>query len=301
MRLRPFRLLPIFDPRPWGRTDLAPWFSPATEPIGEVWYHERNRTSEGPALSELLAKHGSSLLGSAVDTPVFPLLAKFIFTADKLSVQVHPGDEYAWRNEGQWGKIEAWYVLRAEPGARLALGLKEPLAPERFREVASSGEIEKLLDWRAIRPGDVFVIYPGTIHALGPGVVVAEIQQNSDLTYRIYDYGRPRPLHLDRAAEVATLGPYPGSPTPVKLPDGWLRLARTRYFAAELLRAEDTSEYQPDPVRFHLLLALEGRGALDGESIAAGECWFVPAGARPFAIEPEGTLTLLRAYYPGGE
>ncbi len=301
MTLRPFRLLPIFDPRPWGRRDLAPWFPPTAEPVGEVWYHERNRTSEGPLLDELLAAHGERLLGKAVDTPVFPLLVKFIFTADKLSVQVHPDDDYARRNEGQWGKIEAWYVLRTEPGARLALGFKEPLSRERFREVALSGEIEKLLDWREIRAGEVFVIYPGTVHALGPGVVVAEIQQNSDLTYRIYDYGRPRPLHLDRAAEVALLAPYPGSPMPAPLPNGWVRLARTRYFAAELLDTGAAARYQPDADRFHLLLVLEGRGVLGGQPIAAGDCWFVPAGADPFVIEPEPTLRILRSYYPGGD
>lgn len=300
MKLGPFRLLPIFDPRPWGRTDLAPWFPPAAEPIGEVWYHERNRTSLGPALEELLAEHGARLLGPAVDTPLFPLLAKFIFTADKLSVQVHPDDDYARRSHGRWGKIEAWYVLDAAPGARLALGLKEPLAPERFGEAVRSGEIEHLLDWREIRPGQVFVIYPGTVHALGPGVVMVEIQQNSDLTYRIYDWGRPRPLHLEQAAEVAILGPYPGSPAPVELDGGWLRLARTRYFAAELLEAGEPVPCEPDPARFHLLLVLEGRGALGGLPIAAGECWFVPAGADPFTIEAEGTLRVLRSYYPGG-
>lgn len=299
MRLRPFRLLPIFDPRPWGRTDLGPWFPPATEPIGEVWYHERNATSEGPTLEELLATQGRSLLGEAVDTPVFPLLAKFIFTADKLSVQVHPDDDYAQRHEGQWGKIEAWYVLRTEPGARLALGLREPSPAERFREVALSGEIEQLLDWREIRPGDVFVIYPGTIHALGPGVVLAEIQQNCDLTYRIYDYGRPRPLHLDQAVAVARLGPYPGSPALQELPDGWVRLARTRYFAAELLRTSQVAPYEPDASRFHLLLVLEGRARLAGQPASAGDCWFVPAAAAPFLIEPDGMACLLRSYYPG--
>lgn len=281
--------------------DLAPWFPPAAEPIGEVWYHERNRTAVGPALKELLAGHGAELLGPAVDTPVFPLLAKFIFTADKLSVQVHPDDDYARRVEGQWGKIEAWYVLRAEPGARLALGLKERLEPERFREAASNGRIEQLLEWRQIRPGDVFVIYPGTIHALGAGVVLVEIQQNSDLTYRIYDYGRPRPLHLDQAVQVATLGPYPGSPAPVALPDGWVLLARTRYFSAELRDLTGPVRYEPDASRFHLLVVLEGRGALAGQAMAAGDCWFVPAAAAPFAIEPVGTLRLLRAYYPGGD
>ncbi|MGB9606356.1 MAG: class I mannose-6-phosphate isomerase, partial [Bryobacteraceae bacterium] len=170
---------------------------------------------------------------------------------------------------------------------------------ERFRDAALSGEIEQLLAWREIRAGDVFVIYPGTIHALGPGVVVAEIQQNSDLTYRIYDYGRPRPLHLDRAEEVAVLGPYAGCPAPVDLGSGWKRLARTPYFAAEILETSQPVLYEPDSQRFHLLLVLEGSAALDGQPVRAGECWFVPAAAAPFQLRPRERLCLLRSYYPG--
>jgi mannose-6-phosphate isomerase len=299
MTFRPFRLLPVFDRRPWGRQDLSPWFPPAAEPVGEVWFYHLNPTSLGPTLEQLIQAHGRAILGPRVDTPLFPVLAKFIFTADKLSVQVHPGDEYAWRREGQWGKIEVWYVLRADPGARLALGLREPIAAGRFRAAAQSGEIEQLLAWREIQPGDVYLIYPGTIHALGPGVVVAEIQQNSDLTYRIYDYGRPRPLHLEQAAEVAHLGPYPGCPPPIPLDHGWRRLAQTRYFAADLLHTAGTLDYQPDADRFHLLLVLEGSGRLQEESVVAGQCWFIPAGCEPFRIQTEQPLRLLRSFYPG--
>jgi len=297
-RLKPFRLLPIFDPRPWGRRDLRPWFPPAPEPIGEIWYHQRNLTAGGPTLDELIRRHGQALLGSAVNTPIFPILTKLIFTAEKLSIQVHPDDEYARQHEQQWGKIEMWYVLEAEPGARLALGLKEKLEPQRFRQAALSGEIEELVNWIDIRPGDVFVIYPGTIHALGAGVVLAEIQQNSDLTYRIYDYQRPRPLHLDKAAEVAVLGPYPGCPGPVTLGGGWKRLAETPYFVTEVLETEEASEYRPEPERFHMLLFLSGAGRLAGQHFQAGQCWLVPAQAVPFRIEPEQPLRLLRARYP---
>lgn len=300
MRFRPLRLLPIFDRRPWGRRDLSPWFEPTQELIGEIWYYDRNPTSEGPTLEALIGQHGAALLGPRVDTPLFPILVKFIFTADKLSVQVHPDDEYARRQEGQWGKIEMWYVLRADAGARLALGLREPISPERFRAAALTGEIEQLLDWREIHPGDVFVIYPGTIHALGPGVVVAEVQQNSDLTYRIYDYGRPRPLHLEQAAQVARLGPYPGCPPPQPLDDGGKRLAQTRYFAADLLEVPATFDYHPDPDRFHLLLVLEGSGRLGEEPIRAGQCWFIPAGCEALRLEADQPLRLLRSFYPGG-
>ncbi len=298
MRLRPFRLLPIFDPRPWGRRNLEPFFPPASEPIGEVWFYERNPTSLGPTLEELIRQYGAQLLGSSVAARIFPILAKFIFTAERLSIQVHPDDDYARRRENQWGKIEMWYVLRADPGARLALGFREPLSVDRFRTAALSGEIEQLVNWIEIRPGDVFVIYPGTVHALGPGVVLAEIQQNSDLTYRIYDYGRPRPLHLEQAADVACLGPYPGCPPPRDLGDGRRLLAETDYFVTELIERSTPLEYRPQKERFHILLFLSGAGELAGEPFQAGECWIVPAAAEPFELRPDGAARWLRSYPP---
>ncbi len=298
MTLAPIQLLPRFDPRPWGRLNLEPWFGSVAEPIGEVWFHERNHTDQGATLAELLQRHGPTLLGAGVNAPAFPILAKFIFTADRLSIQVHPDDEYARRRENQWGKIEMWYVLRAEPEARLALGFREQISPERFRQAALSGEIEGLVGWIRIRPGDVFVIYPGTVHALGPGVVLAEIQQNSDLTYRIYDYGRPRPLHLEAALEAACLGPYPGCPPPLSLGKGRTLLARTGYFVTELIEAEAPFRYRPEAERFHLLLMLEGRGRLAGREFRAGQCWLVPASAGPFTLHPEEPVRILRTFPP---
>ena len=298
MTLAPFQLLPWFDRRPWGRLHLEPWFPPAAEPVGEVWFHERNRTDQGATLAELIRRHGPALLGAQVNAPVFPILAKFIFTADRLSIQVHPDDEYARRRENQWGKIEMWYVLRAEPEARLALGFREQIGPERFRQAALSGEIEDLIRWIPIRPGDVFLIYPGTVHALGPGVVLAEIQQNSDLTYRIYDYGRPRPLHLEPALEVASMAPYPGCPPPLSLGKGRTLLARTGYFVTELIEVETPLRYRPEAERFHLLLILEGGGRLAGQEFRAGQCWLVPASAEPFDLHPEAPVRLLRSFPP---
>lgn len=299
MSLAPFRLLPRFDPRPWGRRDLRPWFPQVSRPTGEVWFHERNQTSLGVTLGELVRRDAGSLLGRQANAAVFPILCKFIFTNAPLSIQVHPDDDYARRRENQWGKIELWYLLRTDPEARLALGFREPISPERLREAALSGEIERLLDWKQVHPGDVFVIYPGTVHTLGAGVVLAEIQQNSDLTYRIYDYQRPRPLQLDRAAAVAHLGPYPGCPPPLDLGDGRKLLARTGCFATELLETAAPCHYRPQPGRFEMLLILEGRGRLAGQAFQAGECWFIPAAAAPFELHPEQPLRLLRSYPPG--
>ncbi|MGH9654009.1 MAG: class I mannose-6-phosphate isomerase, partial [Bryobacteraceae bacterium] len=168
----PVRLEPVFRDRIWGREDLRPLFpdAPQGRRIGEVWFEPKT-------------PHG--------------LLVKFLFTSERLSVQVHPDDDYARRRHNSLGKTEAWYVLDAQPPGELAVGFREPLTPERLREVAQSGEIEQFLDWRKVSPGDLVFVPAGTVHAIGAGLTVCEIQENSDITYRLYDYGRGRELHLD--------------------------------------------------------------------------------------------------------
>ena len=165
------RLTPRFVPKVWGSTHLEPWYPDSSEKIGEVWF-------EG--------------------VPDLPLLIKFLFTTEPLSVQVHPE-----------GKTEMWHILAAEPGAKIAAGFREPITEQRLRESALSGEIEELLEWFEARPGDTFFIPAGTVHAIGAGLTLCEIQQWSDVTYRLFDYGRPRELHLDEGARVSKLGPHP--------------------------------------------------------------------------------------------
>src|SRR3954470_7243186 len=152
-------------PKVWGSTRLQPWYPDTSDKIGEVWF-------EGP--------------------PHPPLLVKFLFTTEPLSVQVHPE-----------GKTEMWHILAAEPGAKIAAGFREPISEKRMRESALSGEIENLLEWFEARPGDTFFIPAGTVHAIGSGLTVCEIQQHSDTTYRLFDYGRPRELHLDEGIRVS--------------------------------------------------------------------------------------------------
>ena len=176
-------LAPKFVERVWGAESLAPWFpSPprpsGDKPYGEVWF-------EGESL-----------------------LIKFLFPTQKLSVQVHPADEYAKAHEGCNGKTEMWHIVRAEPGAKIALGFREGVTPEAARAAALDGSIMNLLDWREARQGDSYMIPAGTVHAMGEGLVVAEVQQISDVTYRLYDYGRGRELHLDKGFDVAELKPY---------------------------------------------------------------------------------------------
>jgi len=170
--------------KPWGRADLDPAFgAELNQRIGEIWFQH-------PALQDL------------------PLLVKYIFTSDKLSVQVHPNDHDA-RDRGlDSGKSECWYILKADAGAKLGLGLKSPVSKDELRSAAIDGSIEQLMDWRPVQAGDFFYVPAGTIHAIGAGITLLEIQQNSDITYRLYDYGRPRELHLDDAIAVSLRGPY---------------------------------------------------------------------------------------------
>ena len=169
-------------PKPWGRSGLPSAFGPSGERIGEIWF-------------------------DCPQAPL-PLLVKWLFTSEKLSVQVHPDDEQAVAAGLPCGKEECWIVVDAEPGAVLGIGTLHPLSAKELREAAVSGELEKLMNWKPVRAGDWFHIAPGTVHAIGAGVTLVEIQQNVDVTYRLYDYGRPRELHLEEGVAVSKAEPY---------------------------------------------------------------------------------------------
>lgn len=174
--------------KPWGRTDLPAPFDQLTggdgARIGEIWFEP-----EGGEHQELLVK--------------------YIFTSEKLSVQVHPNDLQGRARGLTGGKSECWYILAAEDGATLGLGTKQPLDAATLRTAALDGSIEALMDWKPVKPGDFFFVPAGTVHAIGAGISLVEIQQNVDITYRLYDYGRPRELHLDAGVDVAVATPYP--------------------------------------------------------------------------------------------
>ncbi len=170
--------------KPWGRTVLpTPFVNPGTDKIGEIWFQ-------------------------AESIPEMPLMVKYLFTSEKLSIQVHPNDSEAQAIGQKSGKEECWLVLDAEPGACLGIGTRRPLDADELRGAALSGEIEELMDWKPVRRGDFFYIPAGTVHAIGAGVSLIEIQQNADITYRLYDYGRPRELHLDEGVAVSKAEPY---------------------------------------------------------------------------------------------
>jgi mannose-6-phosphate isomerase len=215
---------------------------------------------------------------------------KFLFTSARLSVQVHPNDDYARRHENSVGKTEMWHILRAEPGAEIALGFREIISRERLRESSVSGEIEKLLRWIEVAPGETYFTPAGTVHAIGGGLALCEIQQVSDVTYRLYDYGRPRELHLDKGVEVSDLGRHPG----VQTPKGDV-LVECPYFRTEKLEFAATGSYAGGFA--HLLILIGGEGAFGDRPCRAGEVWLVSAGDE-FQVRPAGALRMLRASIP---
>lgn len=326
----PIRFAERFVERPWGGDGLARLFGKALPPgrlVGESWEisafpGHATVVSGGPLagvpLDELCAGHPVEVLGqSLVDRGVgaFPLLVKFISAGDVLSVQVHPDDAYAWSREGMpWGKCEMWYVLDALPGARLACGFSRELSPPAFAEIALNGDISRYLNWVDARQGDVVLIPPGCVHALGAGIAVYEVQESSDLTYRIHDWGKvgfdglPRTLHLDRAGEVTDFGlvsPRRAKPLSVES-DGMERqfLAACSHYAVERVIVSGASEETDRRGSFSILTGVEGSGCIVDTTgcsthIRRGETLLLPASLGAYRVEMGQTpLTFIRSSVP---
>jgi mannose-6-phosphate isomerase len=297
-RHRPIRLLPIFRERVWGRDSLAPYFPDAgtNGRIGEVWYtFSENPTSIGMSLGDLLRSE-PAVLGTAADPKhpgICPLLVKMLFTTERLSVQVHPDDLYAQEHHQSLGKTEAWYIVAAEPQAEVALGFRERISAERLRESAQSGEIEILLDWHRVKQGDVIFAPAGTVHAIGGGLTICEIQENSDITYRLYDYGRPRELHLEHGVKVAHLGSHEYSPKTIKLASWREQLLENSYFRIERLRPPKVLTIDAGTPYYLLLICLKGTGSIAGERFEAGQCWMIPADSSSVNIAAAGSEWIL--------
>jgi mannose-6-phosphate isomerase len=296
---RPFELLPLFRERVWGRESLAPYYSSAaavSKRIGEIWFtFSENDTALGKPLREVISEN-SGILGTGADVhhaDICPLLVKLIFTTERLSVQVHPDDEYAREHHGCLGKTEAWYVMDAQPPGEVAVGFREHLTPERFETAVKSGEVENMLDWRKVKPGDVIFTPAGTVHAIGAGLTICEIQENSDITYRLYDYGRPRELHLEHGVKVSHLGPHTHQARVVPISEGRDSLLSCDYFHIERLRPENRIEVGADQPFYSLLICTKGNGSIDGDPFAAGRSWFVPAGNHAFTIDGAGSEWIL--------
>ncbi len=287
--LDPIQLIPLFRERVWGRENLAPYF-PFTqlhEHIGEVWFTaEESLTSLDQPLGQLLMDH-PGILGNAVEPRypgLCPLLLKLIFTNQRLSVQVHPDDDYAQTHHRNLGKTEAWYVLDSNPLGKVALGFQKPLSREELRKAAQSGEIEHLLAWRTVARGDVIFVPAGTVHAIGEGVTLCEIQENSDLTYRLYDYGRGRELHLEHAINVCQLGPYDDRENPVQVAEWREQLLECAFFRIELLKPKPSIRVAAELPYYAILLCIKGSGTIADHEFTPGQAWLIPAGGKEVHI-----------------
>jgi mannose-6-phosphate isomerase len=293
----PFTLEPTFHERPWGVSSLSPWFdAPPGRRCGEAWFSARdNPTSLGASLGALIDEDPQGVLGTGAFPGREPLLLKFLFTAGRLSVQVHPDDEYARRHHRSAGKTEAWHVLRADPAAELGLGFTRRLTPDEAREAARTGAIEQLVAWRPAAAGDTFLVPAGTVHAIGSGLTLVEIQEPSDVTYRLYDYGRPRELHLEHGFTVADLGPYAIENRRTPVSEGREILARCGFFTIERVEVRGQRRFDTPAPFYHLIVVAEGSGTLDDRPFRPGSVFLAPASSPAFDVV-SGSAVLLVAY-----
>jgi mannose-6-phosphate isomerase len=316
--LYPLLIQPQFHERVWGSRDLSPIYAREItgNPVGESWLTgDECRVANGPlagrSLGDLSVALGRRLLGeAATDASRFPLLVKFLFPRDKLSVQVHPDNEAAARVGLPCGKNECWYVLRAEPGAQIALGLKPGTAKTDVEQAIRETKMEQLLNWIDARPGDMFYVEAGTVHAMGPGLVIVETQQNSDTTYRLYDYGRPRELHIAEGLRVTRERTHAGrvaSGAREDLPGkSQTNLITAPNFVVDKFRVSQAWRFQrPRHAERSVwcLVATAGCGVIESEgaaplTFAAGEAVVVPAGVNRFILRPQWDVEFLCSSLP---
>ncbi|HEU5350965.1 MAG TPA: type I phosphomannose isomerase catalytic subunit [Terracidiphilus sp.] len=313
--LVPFRVEPRYVARVWGYSDLHPWYDCTAhdQPIGEVWLTGDDcLVGSGPhagkTLGSLFEQHAQALLGPAVtasgSASGSPLLIKVIFARQKLSVQVHPDDALA-RFAGQpRGKTECWYALAAEPGAQVALGLKPGVTLDQVRKGIHQGTLEQSLALLPVHAGDMFLVDAGTVHAIWPGSILLETQQNSDITYRIFDYGRPRELHIAQALQAIRTVTRAGKVAPLQLQDRTV-LVNEDYFAVERIAVATSrsSSTLPGPGEaipgLSYLFAAAGAGRITSAAFAPVELptrgiVAIPASSPVFAIQDMGGLGLIR-------
>jgi mannose-6-phosphate isomerase len=323
--LCPARLEPIFSPRPWGARSLAPLFpekSHLAAPLGEAWMTGLEcRFASGPFAGQKLGDAWRTLPSAWTGTKIsasdgsFPLLVKFIFAEEKLSVQVHPDDAYAALYEqsaGGRGKTEMWYAIHARPGAEVLAGLKPSVTQEIFKRAIEDGSAEDCLQHVPLRAGEAIFVPAGTAHTIGAGLVLCEVQEYSDLTYRVFDYnrrdaqGRSRELHIEKALQVMRFGEQRGGKIePVLILRGDATetyFVACRYFAVEKWEFAEPTSAATSPEHFDLLIFLEGRGSIQwgGESVqyAPAQTWLLPAALGAYQLAPDEPTSLLRAYVP---
>ena len=302
-----YQLIPTCKDYIWGGQRLKTDFGiqSGLNPLSEAWVLSchpdgpsvlADGPDKGMTLRAWLDKAGKEALGTACEAfEDFPMLIKLIDAKKDLSIQVHPSDAYALEHEGQYGKTEMWVVLDAEPGASLYYGFDREVSLEEFSSRVSDGTLTEVLRKVPVKPGDVFFIPSGTLHAIGAGLVIAEIQQNSNVTYRVFDYGRlgadgkPRPLHVEKALAVTDRRPAPAL-------DFGDHLGDCRYFTTDGHQGDFQGDC--DGTSFHALLFTEGQGSLTcgGETreVRKGQCLFLPAGSGEYQVS--GDVRTLDAY-----
>jgi mannose-6-phosphate isomerase len=297
--------------RVWGYQDLRPWYDREADgdPLGEVWLTGDDcviatGTHAGQTLGSLFAAAPEAMLGTAANSTGSPLLIKVIFAREKLSVQVHPDDKMAQKYGELRGKSECWYALAAEPGAKVAAGLNPGVTLDQVKAGIHDGTLEKSLNILPVSAGDMIYVDAGTVHAIWPGSILLETQQNSDTTYRMFDYGRPRELHIEKSLEATRLVTRAGKIPPTVLSDRTV-LIDVEYFRVERLDVEGFRSSETLPAKLELahglsyLFAAAGAGRVDGEGfdsidLPARGIIAVPASAPAFMVEDLGDLDLIR-------
>jgi mannose-6-phosphate isomerase len=259
-------------PKPWGIFDLRPWSNARHEggAIGEIWYERSGRVTAEPSL-----------------------LLKILFTKQPLSIQVHPDDAFAHSIGLPHGKTEAWYVLRAAPEAKVALGLNQRLTQKQLRAAVDDGSISNLVVWQAVSSGDAIFVPAGTIHAIGAGLVIAEIQQRSDATFRLFDHGRQRALHVENAVAAAEAGPAHVQGHPVQLTAERTVLISSPYFVLERIELPRDSTWRLDGDRETWFLVLNGDGRTKSFDMTTGDALFVQSDSVRLHAGPTGLVGLV--------
>lgn len=258
--------------KPWGRTDLRPWSELGHDgvAIGELWFQRSDPMAPEPAL-----------------------LLKLLFADEALSIQVHPDDHFAASIGLPHGKTEAWYVLSAEEGARVALGLKRELTRPQLRAAIEDGSIPELIHWQDVAADEAILVPAGTIHAIGAGVVIAEVQQRSDTTFRLFDYSRRREIHIDGAVGAAVPGPAAAQHAPVQSSGSRRVMTRCAYFVLEQINLEASSHWEVDATSETWILILEGEAAFDLERVGPGEAMFMQSHRATVRAGQNGALGLI--------
>jgi mannose-6-phosphate isomerase len=284
----PLMLRPILRERVWGMERLPAWY-PQPEPgkpVGEAWLTAEECTaSDGVMLGEL-ARRDPEAFGA--DAGGFPLLVKMLFPREKLSVQVHPNDAEAQALGQPRGKTECWYIVAAEPGATIALGLVEPMSAEQIRAAIADQTLEAKLRHLPVKAGDMAYVPAGTVHAIGPGVTVLETQEYSDITYRLYDYGRPRELHVEHGLAVVRNSSEAGLVAPLAMP-GFTRLVTSPYFVVDRFSIDGNAAL-PNSKTMQILVALSEGCSVGATSLPAGWAVVLPASDVSYSLRGAGDV-----------